>query len=144
MGDILDLQNLEWVQEVIEGLQEVVGSLPSIETSAQHGRRDWLERNALYCAIRTKPSLPADYLARYRQLPAHYLFAHAAWLVRNAQNPSVPANHMAYESHGGGRFGPLSESPPTMRVYAYEIWSSTTTRTGHRSFSKNLRLEDTS
>ncbi len=109
---IFDLQNLDWVQKLIEDLQEVVRSLPLLDTSAQHGRRDWLERNALYCAIRMNPSLPADYLGRYRLLQAHYFFAHTAWLVRNAQSPSAPTDLMAFESYGGAKVWPALRIDP--------------------------------
>ena len=97
---ILDLQALEWLPKLIEQLEEVVDSPSALDPSVEHGPRDWLKRNALYCALRTNPSVPSDCLKRYRLLQAHFFLAHTAWLLRNAQNPSTPTGLTAYESYG--------------------------------------------
>jgi hypothetical protein len=110
--DILDLQNLKWVHDLIETLHNVIKKLPSLQTSTQHGGRDWLERNALYCAIRTKFTLPPEYQAQYRLLQAHYFFAHTAWLERNVRNPATPTDITDYESYGEANVWPALRVDP--------------------------------
>lgn len=110
---ILDLQNLEWIQKLIDKLEKVLESLPSLKTSAKYEKRDWLGRNALYCALRATPSLTDEYLDRYRLLQAHYFFAHSAWLVRNVLNPIASTSLTAYESHG------KAETWPALRIDPY-------------------------
>jgi hypothetical protein len=107
--DILDLQNLNWI---LETLHNVIKKLPSLQTSTQHGGRDWLERNALYCAIRTKLTLSPGYQDKYRLLQAHYFFAHTAWLQRNVRNLATPTDLTEYESYGGATVWPALRIDP--------------------------------
>jgi hypothetical protein len=107
--DILGLQNLNWI---LETLHKVIEKLPSLQTSTQHAGRDWLGRNALYCAIRTKVSLPPGYQDKYRLLQAHYFFAHTAWLQRNVRNSATPTDLTEYESYGGATVWPALRIDP--------------------------------
>ena len=107
--DILDLQNINWI---LETLHDVIKKLPSFPTSTQHGGRDWLERNALYCAIRTDVSPLLGYKDKYRLLQAHYFFAHTAWLQRNVSNPATSTDLTEYESYGGATVWPALRIDP--------------------------------
>ncbi|HUB00509.1 MAG TPA: hypothetical protein VMA34_19415 [Terracidiphilus sp.] len=129
---ILDLQALSWLPKLIEQLKTIVRKLRSLDTGKRHAGRDWLERNALYCALRTNPSVPADCLKQYRLLQAHYFFAHTAWLVRNAQNSSTPTGLMAYESYGEMKAWPALRIDP----YHAGLCIRDLAEADHRSWAK--------
>jgi hypothetical protein len=100
---ILEMQHLDWIPDALNCALKVFKGKSRLEISAQHGNRDWRERNALYCALRTTITSPAELNTSYRLLQAHYFFAHTALLVRNMQNPDSPTAIEDYESYDGNR-----------------------------------------
>jgi hypothetical protein len=110
--DILDLQNLGWLSKLLGPVLEMIEELPALPTSSAHGSRDWLERNALYCAIRTDCLLPPEYRPRYRLLQAHYFFAHTSWLQRNVHHLEKPTGVANYEIYGESTVWPALTIDP--------------------------------
>ncbi len=99
---ILSYQGLETLPELIRELQPVVTCI--LAQLAAHGHelhRDWVSRNALYCALRCSLSPTQNLQARYRLLQAHFLFAHTAILLRNARLAEAATSVTDYEAYGG-------------------------------------------
>lgn len=100
--DILAYQNLYWIPDLLMKLVPVVNKLlPQFGALIQHPGTDWLTRNALYSALRRTLLPGQELLPRYHLLQAHYFFAHAAFLTRNAERPEAPTSVAAYEQYGG-------------------------------------------
>jgi hypothetical protein len=92
---------LEILPELIRELQPVVaGILTQLAVHGHELHRDWVSRNALYCALRCSLSLPQNLQARYRLLQAHFFFAHTAILLRNARRAVAATSVTDYEAYG--------------------------------------------
>ena len=113
LSDVLDRAEKEWpgildyqgLDQLPELLKRLLAVLPNVTFS--HGwSRDWVSRNALYCALRHTLSPTQPLLQEYSLLQAHFFFAHSAYLISHTSREG-------YESYGG------SEEWPALKIDAY-------------------------
>lgn len=118
---LLDCQGLDRLPGLLQQLLPVVLRTPR---SAKVGR-DWVSRNALYCALRCALSPTQALRPRYLLLQAHFFFAHSAFLRSHT-------TQMDYATFGGTDEWPVLTISPyyaglcirDMAEQTHSVWAS--------------------
>lgn len=100
--EILECQGLDQLPALLQQLLPVVLMMPSSSESS----RDWVSRNALYCALRCALSPTQALRPRYLLLQAHFFFAHSSYVLSQTRQAD-------YATYGG------ADEWPVLRISPY-------------------------